>query len=706
MRPVELINKKVVIIDYYKSSNMPVHAFYQHDNNQLEFVIEENGTAADLSNVSRVLVNIKRPDGKVVSRELDRDENVILYKMQHEEMKVSGHAVLTLQFYNEDGDRLSTAKITIYIASTVEANVEFKDKQGTLYQQIIMEMDGLKDQLYTLNRLTEEKGETAESKGKFAEEKAQEAIDAAELAAEEAANLSQLKTDVTGATEAASTAAEAAQTNADHAKTQGDYAKEQADIAAQRTEELNGLEVSQFYDRQEEFSRQLAEMAKEKLDESVINKDIGLRNWDVQFPRSTTVSSALPKPCVLIVGDSITASSGADNYESGYANLLKNSLQLATGLTGKGYRGYYEFVNKNGWTKRTAEKGTNKMVWEIAPGASTITFNELCNKVDIIYSTQPDGGEFTVRFDNATNTVINSNGSESYHNVITREMPINEGFHTVEVMPPSSGKGYIEGLIFYGQDKGVIVHQLGHPGIKAVSYLNDSVSIKATISDFSPSLTILALGTNDCAQQQSLTQYKTALEQMASAAKITGDVVLLSMPMMTGGNSKTIPYRDYVETAKQVAKQNGYVHINMYEKWNKSDTFTSKYGLYTDGIHPTQGGHNAIAETIRNVIGGYPFSGFAKIVNSRLKLSLGSLLPSDIKIGNKGYDVTVTQGASALTVPLSDVLGYGTLPYSVAVSPNWNTSYWVTNKGYTGFTINFGTPAPSNAKIDWIVLRN
>ena len=258
---MELINKKVVIIDYYKSSNMPVHAFYQHDNNQLEFVIEENGTAADLSNVSRVLVNIKRPDGKVVSRELDRDENVILYKMQHEEMKVSGHAALTLQFYNEDGDRLSTAKITIYIASTVEANVEFKDKQGTLYQQIIMEIDGLKDQLYTLNKLTEEKGETAESKGNFAEEKAQEAIEAAELAAEEAANLSQLKTDVTGATEAASTAAEAAQTNADHAKTQGDYAKEQADIAAQRTEELNGLEVSQFYDRQEEFSRQLAEKA-------------------------------------------------------------------------------------------------------------------------------------------------------------------------------------------------------------------------------------------------------------------------------------------------------------------------------------------------------------------------------------------------------------------------------------------------------------
>ena len=256
---MELINKKVVIIDYYKSSNMPVHAFYQHDNNQLEFVIEENGTAADLSNVSRVLVNIKRPDGKVVSRELDRDENVILYKMQHEEMKVSGHAALTLQFYNEDGDRLSTAKITIYIASTVEANVEFKDKQGTLYQQIIMEIDGLKDQLYTLNKLTEEKGEAAESKGEFAEEKAQEAIAAAELAAEEAANLSQLKTDVTGATEAASTAAETARTNADHAKTQGDYAKEQADIAAQRTEELNGLEVSQFYDRQEEFSRQLAD---------------------------------------------------------------------------------------------------------------------------------------------------------------------------------------------------------------------------------------------------------------------------------------------------------------------------------------------------------------------------------------------------------------------------------------------------------------
>ena len=258
---MELVNKQSIVIDFYKSHMIPTYTFYQHDNNQIEFVIETNGATADLSKVSRVLLNIKRPDGKVVSRELDKNGNVILYRMQHEEMKASGFASLTLQFYNSDAERLSTAKIKVYFASTVEANVEFKDKQGTLYQQIIMEMDGLKEQLYTLNKLTEEKGETAESKGNFAEEKAQEAIEAAELAAEEAANLSQLKTDVTGATEAASTAAEAARTNANHAKTQGDYAKEQADVAAQRTEELNGLEVSQFYDRQEEFSRQLADKA-------------------------------------------------------------------------------------------------------------------------------------------------------------------------------------------------------------------------------------------------------------------------------------------------------------------------------------------------------------------------------------------------------------------------------------------------------------
>lgn len=43
--------------------------------------------------------------------------------------------------------------------------------------------------------------------------------------------------------------------------------------------------------------------------------------------------------------------------------------------------------------------------------------------------------------------------------------------------------------------------------------------------------------------------------------------------------------------------------------------------------------------------------------------------------------------------------------YGVVVTPNWNTTVWVTDKATSGFTINFGTNAPANAKFDYFIFR-
>ena len=44
-----------------------------------------------------------------------------------------------------------------------------------------------------------------------------------------------------------------------------------------------------------------------------------------------------------------------------------------------------------------------------------------------------------------------------------------------------------------------------------------------------------------------------------------------------------------------------------------------------------------------------------------------------------------------------------TTGYRLEVSFNWNTTWWWSSKSTTGITINFGTPAPSAAKLDWAV---
>lgn len=43
--------------------------------------------------------------------------------------------------------------------------------------------------------------------------------------------------------------------------------------------------------------------------------------------------------------------------------------------------------------------------------------------------------------------------------------------------------------------------------------------------------------------------------------------------------------------------------------------------------------------------------------------------------------------------------------YAVVVTPSWETTAWVTNKATIGFTINFGTPAPTEAELQWLLFR-
>lgn len=67
------------------------------------------------------------------------------------------------------------------------------------------------------------------------------------------------KNDAIAAADSANTQAEYAKTQGDYASTQGTYAKDQGDIAKLRTDELNGVDATQFKDRQDEFDAQLAQ---------------------------------------------------------------------------------------------------------------------------------------------------------------------------------------------------------------------------------------------------------------------------------------------------------------------------------------------------------------------------------------------------------------------------------------------------------------
>ena len=69
----------------------------------------------------------------------------------------------------------------------------------------------------------------------------------------------------------------------------------------------------------------------------------------------------------------------------------------------------------------------------------------------------------------------------------------------------------------------------------------------------------------------------------------------------------------------------------------------------------------------------------------------------------RGYNVAVSASAT------SQVVTFGTAHpdanYAVFCTPDWNTTCFVTNKTTTGFTLNYGTSAPSSQLVDWFVAR-
>lgn len=71
--------------------------------------------------------------------------------------------------------------------------------------------------------------------------------------------------------------------------------------------------------------------------------------------------------------------------------------------------------------------------------------------------------------------------------------------------------------------------------------------------------------------------------------------------------------------------------------------------------------------------------------------------------GGNGVATAVTATATDVTVALN--LPEPNTNYGVLVTPNWDTTVFVTDKTIDDFVVNFGTAAPADATIDWIVFR-
>lgn len=152
-----------VDIDIRKHSLVSTPSFVQNDSNVIRVSIYDNGEPADLSNIGKVVVNYKRPDRQIISRELTRSNNVVDYKIGLPEMEKVGVAQVELQLYDLSGSaRLSLFRFSVNIVDEIGTQEVREDNDDvTLLQEIFMEVEDIRDYSLTQAEAAKKAAESA-----------------------------------------------------------------------------------------------------------------------------------------------------------------------------------------------------------------------------------------------------------------------------------------------------------------------------------------------------------------------------------------------------------------------------------------------------------------------------------------------------------------------------------------------------------------
>ena len=191
-------------------------------------------------------------------------------------------------------------------------------------------------------------------------------------------------------------------------------------------------------------------------------------------------------------------------------------------------------------------------------------------------------------------------------------------------------------------------------------------------------------------------------------AGVSGDPAKLNptngynVALQIGGTAKTWMYdersiigkgiviQDTMDTALTIEQgRNSNPKLIDFQPFNSSPTY---------GVNMENGGlvlrnrtnnHNVVAvDTDENVM----FSNNSVQINSNGYITIQK---------SKEVGRPITQGNTEMIINIPQGIDLGTSNYACFITPNWLTTFRVKTKTSTSFTVEFGSPAPQYASIDW-----
>ncbi|HYH74795.1 MAG TPA: SGNH/GDSL hydrolase family protein [Candidatus Saccharimonadales bacterium] len=348
--------------------------------------------------------------------------------------------------------------------------------------------------------------------------------------------------------------------------------------------------------------------------------DNALEHW------SNAVKNRNTAPATWVAwGDSFTEGQGASSMQERWTNETLGSLRSTfptTGVTGGvGYLpGFYSVYGPDStWTPYTAAGGNHWWEdWGGSLGNRIIslqtggyeTFTVTGTSVDIMYS-QGAGGTFSYKVDNGTAVNVNTTGSYIPSKKVNVSLGT-PGTHTVTVTGVS-GTSYFEGIMAYNGDetKGIRMYDAGHSGATTDDYVYSTWDQAEITASAKADLVTIELGANDFLSASATpAQVTTNLQDMIDSIRSKATTHSTHQPSIAlvipwdfsaYGPVNGYSWNDFADAIRDVATND--TSVGLLDLTVTGTPAGTGGGLYaSDGLHPSDAGHAAIATAVASYI--------------------------------------------------------------------------------------------------------
>lgn len=217
-------------------------------------------------------------------------------------------------------------------------------------------------------------------------------------------------------------------------------------------------------------------------------------------------------------------------------------------------------------------------------------------------------GSITHDINGAGASIISQAGSQV---VVTYTKSTTLGLNVYNYGWSSGGKIFLIGVeTFNSAQKSVNIINAGYSGSTSGNW-NNTLAPWTPLSflqnaSAAPDLTIINLGINDWEASSNSAAYLANMQAIITAAKASGDVILLSPNPSEPTTASAARQLDYVNQLYALAASNGVLLIDNFSRWVSyavSNVSPTMYGdVGTDAKHPREIGYSDIAESVFKVI--------------------------------------------------------------------------------------------------------